>query len=42
VNRTTGYSPFVIVYGRQSKTALNLVPIPFVEKSIDKVDDIVS
>ncbi|XP_056159097.1 uncharacterized protein LOC115664461 [Syzygium oleosum] len=36
------YNPFVIVYGRQSKTVLDLAHIPFAEKAIDKVDDIVS
>ena len=42
VNRTTGYSPFMIVYGQQPNTALDLAPIPFTEKSNGNVEDIVS
>ena len=41
VNRTTGYSPFMIVYGQQPNTALDLAPIPFTEKSNGNVENIV-
>ncbi|XP_077242596.1 uncharacterized protein LOC143883121 [Tasmannia lanceolata] len=37
-----GCSPFVVIYGRQPKSALDLAPIPFAEKPIVQVEDFVS
>jgi hypothetical protein len=42
VNRSTGFSPFTIIYGGNPRTPLDLAPLPDLKRTNTKVEDLIA